>query len=614
MIWYEWKKLLFVRKGWLIILLCLIAEIIGTLFFTQPYDLVLENHREVYEAYLAEVQGSLTTEKRAYLENEMERLNIVHQELEQLKRNYYSGKITEDVYRRCFERLAKENEKYTGFSKLYSQYIFVRESEKRSFLYTGGWEVLLTNQAPDYLVMLLLIVLLTPVFCEEYSCRMNEILLTQKHSAQYQAQAKISVALTISFTLTVVLQLVELIHCMVRFGIPNGTFTLQSLQSFGDSQKQMTLWQAFALQFVLKALGYMYAAVVILFLTVLLKKYAISLMASIAILEIPFLTAGGAAEYISIPAPWALSVGNIYLNGGENELGWLQIGLLLFTSITIICAMLSFINHYNTNWHLRGKTICIRLSYICIIPLFLAGCTQRESKVVFNRSTADKYETDMFLIATSYEGAVLTEKTTGDVCSFPLSPLEGEIVTCGNTLYGKGDIVYYLRSISHRPSAGWENIEVDVDLVKLNLTTMEESVVFQWNEKTEWFFGLLEQSKQNPDSFSVELLFIHKNDLYYVDVVESSLNRMSLINGDFEVILLNMYSQDFAYDGMNLYYLDSYNRLVIYNLESKDMRVIDEVVAGKFVLTDNGIYFENRRDHLSWCCWDLKLESIIKTD
>ena len=49
MLKYEWKKLLFYRKGILLILLFLIAELMSLIFFTAPYDRELENNRLVYE-------------------------------------------------------------------------------------------------------------------------------------------------------------------------------------------------------------------------------------------------------------------------------------------------------------------------------------------------------------------------------------------------------------------------------------------------------------------------------------------------------------------------------------------------------------------------------------
>ena len=604
MIRYELKKLLVGRTGWLLILVLLIAELGSMLLFTKPYDSVLETNRTVYESYLAEVEGPLTEEKRSFLETEMERLNSVHEELEQLKQDYYSGRVTDEVYRETFDLLSAEDAKYTGFSKLYSQYIFVRESVDRSFLYTGGWEVLLADQAPDYLFLLVLIVLLTPIFCEEYSCRMHEILLTQKRSAKYQVAAKVSVAMSLALALTVLFQLADLVYCAARFGLSNGSFSLQSLHSFGTTAKQMTLWQAFCLQLALKAAGYLYAAIVILFLAVVLKKFALTLMASIAILLLPPLTTGGADSFLSVPGPWALTVGSIYLHGGENELSWVQLGILLVISGIFVLLMLYGICRRNANWQLKRKSFRKIACLLCVLPMLLAGCGENKPAVVYNRSQANHYETDVYSITAGFEGATIPEKTTGNCYTFPLSPLEGEIVTCGNTIYGEGDTVWYLRTTTHHPSAGWDTIHTDCDLVKLNLTTMEETVVYQWNEDWDWFFGLLDRSSPAPASFSVELLFIHKRQLYYVDTSQSTLNRMHVITGEHEVILNEMYSQDVAYDGTNLYYLDSYNRLVIHDLTTSDKRAIEEVVAKDFLLAQDGIYFRNRRDNSKTYYWD----------
>lgn len=612
MILYEWKKLLWNRKGIWVILILLAAELIGTLFFTQPYDKVLETNRTVYESYLTQVKGPLTQEKRDFIEDEMERLNQIHQEIEQLKMDYYSGAVTEEAYRESFDRLLPEDEKYTGFSKLYSQYIFVRESENRSFLYTGGWEVLLTDQEPNYLFLLALIVLLTPIFCEEYACRMHEILLTQKRSARYQVLAKATVALSLTIGLTAVLQLLDLGYCAARFRLPNGTFTLQSVFSFGDTAKQLTLWQAFGLQFILKVVGYIYAAVLILFLSVLLKKFALTLMASIAILPLPFLTVARVSDLVAIPGPWALTVGSVYLNGGTGELGWQAIRTLLLWIFVILAVMLYVIRRYNTNWQQKGSASRKGILCMCVFCLLLTGCSQGEESVIYNRAEACQYETDAYFITADYDGAAITEKATGATYAFPLTPLEGELVTCGNTLYGQGDTVWYLRTTTHQPHAGWDTIDTDCDLVKLDLGTMKESIAYQWNEDSEWFFGLLERSSTVPASYAVELLFVHENWMYYADTSQSTLNRMNLNTGAYEVILREMYSQDVAYDGLNIYYLDSYNRLVIHNIETGEKQHIDEVVAGHFLLTEDGIQFENRRDGSALYFWFFADQRIQK--
>ena len=67
MIRYEWKKLLFKRRGLALIAAFLAAQAI-LLLLIRPYDEVLERNWAVYESYLTQVEGPLTAENRAWLE------------------------------------------------------------------------------------------------------------------------------------------------------------------------------------------------------------------------------------------------------------------------------------------------------------------------------------------------------------------------------------------------------------------------------------------------------------------------------------------------------------------------------------------------------------------
>lgn len=364
MLRFEWKKLLFYRRGILLITAFLIAQLLGTVLFTKPYDPELEANRAVYDRYLSQVEGPLTSRNQQWLEDEMQRLNTANVKLEQLKFDYYRGTVTEETFRASFDSLASESEDYPGFSKLYTQYIFVRETNQRQFLYTGGWEVLFGDQDPDYLYLMLLIFLLTPIFCQEYGNQMDQILLTQKKSAKFHWQTKVAAALVSTAALTAVLQMIDLGYCAFRFGLPHWDYSLQSLYSFGTVQKEMTLRQAFLLQFVLKEIGYLYAALLILWISVLLRKYAFALMACIVLLPIPFLTIPSNASLCLIPGPWAMTIGSIYLNGEGirlsggmivpmPEISWAALGTVVTASLFVCLFLLLWIRHRNTNYHLQ---------------------------------------------------------------------------------------------------------------------------------------------------------------------------------------------------------------------------------------------------------------------
>lgn len=625
MLSFEWKKLLYYRKGLALILVFLIAELAGILLFTKPYDRELEANRAVYDAYLSRVEGPLTPENRQWLEDEMLRLNTANMKLEKLKTDYYAGRVSEEDFRTQFDVLAAENADYPGFSKLYTQYIYVRETDQRYFLYTGGWEVLFGNQDPDYLFLLLLVFLIAPIFCQEYGNQMDQILLTQRKSAKYQWQIKVGVALLVTFVLTALLQAFELGYCAIRFGLPHWDYSLQSLYSFGGAKKEMQLWQAFLLQFALKELGYLYATLFILCVSVLVKKYTFTLMAGIVMLPIPFLTVNSHAVLRQIPAPWALTIGSIYLNGdglrisgGEAvpvpEVTWSQLRQVAAFSTLICLAMLLCIRHRNANYHVRRITPKA-VAAVLTVMLLCTGCGSQEvEKVYYNANRSGCFETERYILfSNDLDGIYFLDKQTGKTYDFPMDAFRGETATAKGSFYYEDGELYYLKAEQQAPNGNSENLADYYALVALDIATMEERVVYRWSDSNKWFFGLLDKEITEPNTFSLNTFFLHGDEMFYL--VNSELYAMDLKNGTYELFMeLPNGSANVAYDGENLYYTDQYNRLVVHELSSGAVMPMEKVVARKFVWTPKGIYFLNIRDNNSLYYWNEVTQTAEKLD
>lgn len=624
MVRFEWKKLLFYRKGLLLIAVFLIAELIGTILFTKPYDKDLEANRAVYDRYLSQVEGPLTPDNRQWLEDEMLRLNTANTKLEQLKSDYYQGRITEEAFRTSFDVLATENADYPGFSKLYTQYIYVRESDQRNFLYTGGWEVLFGNQEPDYLFLLLLIFLIAPIFCQEYGNQMDQILLTQKRSAKYQWRTKVTVALTSTAALTAILQLFELTYCAIQFGLPNWDYSLQSLYSFGSVQKELTLGQAFFLQFVLKEIGYLYVALLILCISVLVKKYAFALMASMVILPIPFLTVNSNASLRLIPGPWALTIGSIYLNGDSFQLSggavspvpevtWAELGKVLVLSVVICLCMLLCIWHKNTNYHLRirgHKTVAALLT----IMLLCTGCGGQAESIYYNSKQSNCFESEQYIVfADGMGGCYFIDKQTDIVHDFPLDAFQGETAKAKGNFYSADGKLYYLKAQQQALTGNAEAMTEYFSLVELDIDTMQECEAYPWNQDTKWFFGLLDKDSTEPSPYYIDSFFLHEGELYYPN--NGELYVMDLQSGRYEPYLkLPNPGTNLAYDGANIYYTDQYNRLSIHDLRTGNTEALESVVARDFVWTPDGIYFMNIRDNNTLYYWNEATQTAQKLD
>ncbi len=603
----EWKKRM--ARGGLVLLICVVlAQFAFTALNTRPYNSQLEREKLRYEACLSRVEGPLTPENRLWIEEEMTRLNRIHSALEMLRSDYYTGQISLEDFQAQYPALMTQDQDFSGFSHLYTQYIYVRGADNRYFLYTGGWEVLLGDWEADHLLLLGLIFLLAPIFCQEYGCGMDQLLLTQKKSAYSQWRAKLVLALMISLFLVTAQQLFEICYCALRFGLPHWDYPLQSLQTFGENTMQLRLWQALGLQYGLKLVGYGYCAVLLLAICVLVKKYALALMAGIGILNLPFLTVSGTEAFLRVPAPWALTVGSVYLKpsvvqqdftGTEvtifHAISWKELGWLLAGVAVILLVLVAFIHRKNLNFHCRKG-----LALLALVPVLLSGCAGEGEPVCFNSRDCDWFA-EGSLVAYSEIDAILVDQQAKTYTAFPLDAFAGEAVNNGTAFFRRGDQVYYLRRDGILNSGGSPWRRGHHSLMALDVHTLEESIRYEWNDQQVWFFGLLKWTPTQTASYAGTPFFLHGDWLYYGD--NDGIFRQSMTTGTAERYLTQSGANNFAYDGKSLYYTDAYGRLVIHDLDTQQQRLEETVVAQDFRLTPEGILYLNLQKNQTLHLW-----------
>jgi len=196
----------------------------------------------------------------------------------------------------------------------------------------------------------------------------------------------------------------------------------------------------------------------------------------------------------------------------------------------------------------------------------------------------------------------------------PLDAAARETVSVESNFFAENGNIYYIRSSTLRPVAGSERIQMTCDLIRLDEKTLTESVCFQWNMESSWFFGLLDREQPEPTPYMINDFFIHGNGLYYRDHENGGWSRMDLTTGASEVFLDDPNALNVAYDGKRVYYTDEYNRLVIQKMDSGEKTVLETVATEKFLLTPEGIYFLNRRDNNTLYYYDAQNDLPVKLD
>ena len=176
---YEIKKMFQHQKGLVIVFLFAVLSI-GMLFMNdKPISLAVEDSIDQYMTYMDQVQGGLSEETEQFLSSESNRINEAQIAIDKLYDSYYNGELSENDFILERDRLESALANRAGFELVYEQYIYVRENpENRSFLYRNGWDGLLSNDSLDFLLVLTILLLITPVFCHEFESSMDTLSLT----------------------------------------------------------------------------------------------------------------------------------------------------------------------------------------------------------------------------------------------------------------------------------------------------------------------------------------------------------------------------------------------------------------------------------------------------
>ncbi len=144
-------------------LLALLAYAILCLVSGSDSTQAIRQNEDVYLSYIERWQGELNDETVAEMQAEYDALN--HDDSPE----------------------AQENK--AAFLEVYNQYYYAKEDSSHRFLLDErGWNTILTHDNANFLLVLCLLALCVPVFCGEYSCRMEPLLLSCRNGREQLAK------------------------------------------------------------------------------------------------------------------------------------------------------------------------------------------------------------------------------------------------------------------------------------------------------------------------------------------------------------------------------------------------------------------------------------------
>ena len=615
----ECKKMFWHQKGLLLVFCYLILSFVVLVLFDTPRNSEIEQNKEAYQYYLQQVEGRCTGETEAFLQGEAARIAQANSELQGLYDDYYDGELTEKEFSVKSAADEKSVRYQKGFELLYQQYNGIRENtENRWFLSTNGWEGLLAHDSFDLPFVLLLLLLVTPVFCQEYENKMEDLIKTGPKGGRHEAGCKLALAALVVCALCVLNSGLQVVFYEWKYGLPHGDYPLQSLPYFATSTRQATLAGAFFEISVGKLLGSLSFAILILFVSACVKKYALTLFTSTAVLLLPQYGFTKPSTKYFLPGPLGLLVYTGFFRGDEyqydavtqqktllfKEIGSSARWMLLEVNLCLLVLMVAVILKKHTNvWCKRPFCGAKRAAYLlalCAAVSVCSGCSAPNNapeQVLFNLEQCSAYENEHYRFFVENPNTdeatwMMEDKTTGQVQRVVREPLQGNIKVA-QTMFGRGPFIYYMQIESTQ--TGFLSVSEHLSIIEVDTRDFSQRVVIERSMDTnrDAFLGIGQPSEQAVEPFrSIESFFL--DDEYFYLVNAGTITSVSRVSGKTKTIIEVPVLKSLAYNGTCIYYINEKSQLMQYDVRTGKKVECYGIITQSFLLTENEIVFINR--------------------
>ncbi len=623
---YEWKKLMIGQRGLACLVAALVASVAWLTATDQPRNIAMEESRADYVWCLERLDGALDQQKEIWLREKSEAIAEAKTARAEAQESYYNGLISAEEYEGVAARANEALSHERGFDAAYQQFLYVSESpDTRYFLETNGWVGLLSAQTLDFPALLALLYLASTAFCSECACQMDALLRTTPRG-RASARSKGLIVVGAAVALCAALSLIQLAFFAAKYGLPHGDYPLQSVSLFGTSTKGLSLAGAFVAAAALRCFGAAMLVSVLLFVSVLARKHALTALVGAAATLIPLV--GLPAQFVfrlPLPLPFLLATGFlegsrfIQGDGGESvavftEVPPWEFALVAGLSVAITAfALIRAVRRSTNCWLLkkrprsdRGiKPVAALLLVVALLPS-LAGCSFETTDNVVYNSAAQSLAGDGIAVTFDDEAQAYTlEREGATPVAVETSPLFGafsdeELV---KGAYVDGPCVYYLTSRTQQyvdRVGNYNSTFTQFSIVRLNADTLERQVIFEQIADSDRSLLGIDYTVGDTWAFLPDCHRFFLNNRSFFFVVNDKIVEVDRATRATHTLAIPA-DGNIAFDGRAIYFIDEDSRLQAYDIQTHEATFVGDVVARSFCLTEDGFCYVNRLDGDAVC-------------
>lgn len=602
---YELYKLFVKRRAWLLILIFMALRLI-TVFLQPNYvrDYKMEMYRDSYMKHMEVLEGKLNDEKTSYIAEQNRKINELLKQDTSVE-EYVSGAISEEEFNERY-RLRntgyRQQEEFAVINERYQN--LLEDPERVYFIYSNGWTGLIGNENLDFVLLILLMLLIVPMICNEFVTDMYPILRTTPNGGARLFVSKFAVGMITAVLSAVLLYAVEVIFFAAVFGLPSGTFPLQSLAPFANSPYQISIYGAAALTLANHCFGAMFMTALLMCLSALFRRSLSAIFIGTTVVLLPFILFSQSVMKYVFPTPLGFLLSCGFLKGYFPVTPFSsqyvtitpkQYIVTVCISIGLILTLLLIGIMAFGGKKIQKRNKKLLACMLCITFVFLTGCGEKTTAPDFSGFVYDKWSyqpvNEKFSVVRDGNNAACLSYADND----EFVPLIHDCFTnqinfnLASMTFIDGETVYYLNQYSY---CHYEIIELDTrDFSERSVHEAEWSDNI---EEMDMLFGLgyyLPKKMQQDET--VDSFFVHDNQLF---ISKSKGIYWYDLNSDQQICIYDKKADNLAFTCGSVYYMDETLDVYRYDIQTKETSKLPIGKTEHFYAVENGLYCQDLLD------------------
>lgn len=275
------------KKIYIMLLIAIICEVIVSL--PSEADVPDGFNSDIYRYYIGSLEGEFSEKKYEWIANEYNRLKELIENEKEYEDQYKNDEISGEEYRQIVKDIKSA---YTRIDTV--AYIvdksdrFLESKGSPEYFYDIAINDYILNMSMDFILIIILIILIVPVYTEEYSCNTVFMVRSSGYGRKRLFGVRCAVTVVISAIVGIVFPIVEFVTRCIIYDMGNLSAEISSISSLQQIDLEMSIRIYILITFLVRCFYTIVSGLVIMMISTIVHNNIAIMSTACMVIIIPY--------------------------------------------------------------------------------------------------------------------------------------------------------------------------------------------------------------------------------------------------------------------------------------------------------------------------------------